>query len=99
MTTKGGAIVGMLDSDPRPGVKILNERYTSKAFPRGNFEKDVLKSLESGAMTAIAPKFFLSGQFHFGRENIFQRPTSNGVVAKGSVLKVIILSLVIFKLL
>ena len=99
MTTKGGAIVGMLESDPRPSVKILNKRYTSKAFPRGNFEKDVLKSLESGAMTAIAPKFFLTGQFHFGRENLFQKHTSNGVVAKGSFLKVIILLLVILKLL
>ena len=40
-------------------------------------------------MTAIAPKFFLTGQFHFGRENLFLRHSSNGVVAKGSVLKVI----------
>ena len=39
----GGAIVGMLDTDPRPGVQILNKRYASKPFPRGNFEKEVLK--------------------------------------------------------
>ena len=86
----GTAVVEMLDTDPRPGVQTLNKRYTPKALSGGNFaDKDVLKSVESGAMTAIVPKLFLTGQFHFGRENLFQWPTSNGVVAKGSVLKVI----------
>ena len=86
----GTAVVEMLDTDPRPGVQTLNKIYTPKALSGGNFaDKDVHKSLESGAMTTIVPKLFLTGNKHFGRENLFATPASNGVVAKGSLLKVI----------
>ena len=39
-------------------------------------------------MTALVPRFFLKGKLHNGREDIFVAQASNGVVAKGSVLKV-----------
>ena len=104
---QGGSTSKLLEIDPRPGMKILSERYIEKSIASGSFEKEVMKrlvnvpdmylcksialflySIEDGAMTAFVPRFFLKGQLHNGREDIVVSQASNGVVAKGSVLKV-----------